>query len=85
MNVPDAIRERRSVRMFLDRPIPGASIDAPAEAVRWAPSTGNLQARFQLRLRAGATAAPRVCWVEKRNPTATPSICQISSASLLPE
>lgn len=45
MDVLRAIRQRRSVRKFKDRPIPRAARDALVEALRWAPSAGNLQSR----------------------------------------
>lgn len=45
MDVAEAIRNRRSIRKFLDREIPESAIEALIEAVRWAPSSGNLQAR----------------------------------------
>lgn len=45
MDVKDAIRGRRSVRRFEDRPIPAGNIEVLMDAVRWAPSAGNLQAR----------------------------------------
>lgn len=46
MEVKDAIIGRRSIRRFLDRPIEEEKIESLIEAVRWAPSAGNLQARF---------------------------------------
>src|SRR5574341_138846 len=45
MNILDAIKNRRSVRDFTDRKIPESAIDALIDAVRWAPSAGNLQSR----------------------------------------
>jgi nitroreductase len=45
MSILDIIKTRRSVRDFPDREIPGSAIDALIEAVRWAPSAGNLQSR----------------------------------------
>jgi nitroreductase len=41
----DAIKNRRSVRSFLDTPIPQDIINELIEALRWAPSAGNLQSR----------------------------------------
>lgn len=45
MNVLDAIKGRRSIRDFQARPIPPEAIDDLIEALRWAPSAGNLQSR----------------------------------------
>lgn len=45
MDVKEAIRSRRSVRRFEDRPIPVRDLELLIEALRWAPSSGNLQAR----------------------------------------
>lgn len=45
MDVAEAIRNRRSSRRFLDKDIPESAIEALIDAVRWAPSAGNLQAR----------------------------------------
>ncbi len=43
MNVKDAIRTRRSVRRFLDRPIPKKKLERVLEAGRLAPSANNRQ------------------------------------------
>jgi nitroreductase len=45
MDVLEAIRERRSIRAFQDRPIPQEAVEALIEALTWAPSAGNLQSR----------------------------------------
>jgi len=45
MNILRAVRERRSIRNFQKRNIPGELIDRLIEALIWAPSSGNLQAR----------------------------------------
>lgn len=45
MSVLETIKNRRSIRDFKDQPIPEDTIDALIEAVRWAPSAGNLQSR----------------------------------------
>jgi nitroreductase len=45
MNILDIIKNRRSVREFEDREIPESAIDVLIEALRWAPSAGNLQSR----------------------------------------
>ena len=45
MNILDVIKTRRSVRDFTDRKILESAIDALIDAVRWAPSAGNLQSR----------------------------------------
>ena len=45
MSILDAIKNRRSVREFKDQDIPESAIDVLIEAIRWAPSAGNLQSR----------------------------------------
>jgi len=45
MTVLDVIKQRRSIRQFLDREIPAEVMEALVEALRWAPSAGNLQSR----------------------------------------
>jgi nitroreductase len=45
MNILRAVRERRSIRNFQKRNIPGELINRLMEALIWAPSAGNLQAR----------------------------------------
>lgn len=45
MKILETIRGRRSIRDFMQRPIPEESIGALIEAIRWAPSAGNLQSR----------------------------------------
>jgi len=45
MNVIDTIKSRRSVRDLKDQPIPQEAIEDLIEALRWAPSAGNLQSR----------------------------------------
>lgn len=45
MDVRETIRGRRSIRRFLEKPIPEDSLEALSEALIWAPSAGNLQAR----------------------------------------
>jgi nitroreductase len=45
MNLLDIIKNRRSVREFKDQDIPESAIDVLIEAIRWAPSAGNLQSR----------------------------------------
>ncbi|MEM0475900.1 MAG: nitroreductase family protein [Candidatus Norongarragalinales archaeon] len=40
-----AIRERRSVRSWSDKPIPRSAVKTLKEAASWAPSAGNLQSR----------------------------------------
>ncbi len=45
MNILDVIKNRRSVREFKDLEIPEKAIDVLIEAIRWAPSAGNLQSR----------------------------------------
>ncbi len=45
MNILDIITNRRSIRAFQDREIPRDLVDGVVEAIRWAPSAGNLQSR----------------------------------------
>lgn len=45
MGIMDTIKQRRSVRDFIDKPLSEDAIDAFIEALRWAPSAGNLQSR----------------------------------------
>lgn len=45
MGILDIIKNRRSVREFKDQEIPESAIDVLIEALRWAPSAGNLQSR----------------------------------------
>ncbi|HPE58970.1 MAG: nitroreductase [Thiothrix sp.] len=43
MNISDAIQARKSVRAFLDRPVPRERIEAILDTARWAPSGVNTQ------------------------------------------
>lgn len=45
MSILEIIRQRRSVRKFTDQGIPEEAVDVLIEALRWAPSAGNLQSR----------------------------------------
>ncbi len=45
MDILDIIKQRRSVRDFTDREVADETIAELIEAVRWAPSAGNLQSR----------------------------------------
>jgi nitroreductase len=45
MNIIDIIKNRRSVRDFTDQEIPEDAANILIEAIRWAPSAGNLQSR----------------------------------------
>ena len=45
MEVLTAVMERRSIRSFLPREIPGPVMDRLVDALIWAPSAGNLQSR----------------------------------------
>jgi nitroreductase len=45
MDILKAVKERRSLRDFQKKEIPDALLDRLAEALIWAPSAGNLQAR----------------------------------------
>jgi nitroreductase len=43
MDVLDAIRKRRSVRVFKNKDVPNSIIQTLIDAARWAPSAGNTQ------------------------------------------
>lgn len=43
MELEEAIRNRRSIRSYKDRPVEDEKIEKILEAARWAPSAGNLQ------------------------------------------
>ncbi len=45
MTILDSIKNRRSIRDFTEQTIPDEAVDVLIEAVRWAPSAGNLQSR----------------------------------------
>jgi nitroreductase len=45
MSILDTIKNRRSIRDFKDQEIPDEAISALIEAIRWAPSAGNMQSR----------------------------------------
>lgn len=45
MNISEAVKKRRSIRSFQKKEIPDDVIDKLIEALIWAPSAGNLQAR----------------------------------------
>jgi nitroreductase len=45
MKILDAVKQRRSIRKFQKKDIPGNVIEDLKEALIWAPSAGNLQAR----------------------------------------
>jgi nitroreductase len=45
MSVLEAIKSRRSIRDFQKRGIPAVAIESLIDALRWAPSAGNLQSR----------------------------------------
>ncbi len=46
MELMQAMRGRRSVRRFLDTPVPAELLPVLAEALAWAPSAGNEQSRY---------------------------------------
>jgi nitroreductase len=46
MDILQMIQSRRSIREFQDRSLPEKVVDDLMEALRWAPSAGNLQSRF---------------------------------------
>jgi nitroreductase len=43
MNVTEAIMARKSIRAYLDKPIPTNILDQIIEAGRWAPNAGSFQ------------------------------------------
>ncbi len=45
MNILEIITNRRSIREFQDREIPRVLVESLVEAIRWAPSAGNMQSR----------------------------------------
>ena len=45
MTILDAIKNRRSIRDFTEQDIHENAVDALIEAIRWAPSAGNMQSR----------------------------------------
>ena len=45
MSLLETIKDRRSIRAYKSDPIPEEVIDKLIEALIWAPSAGNLQAR----------------------------------------
>ncbi|MBI3754987.1 MAG: nitroreductase family protein, partial [Deltaproteobacteria bacterium] len=45
MDVMTAIKNRRSIRRFLDKEIPEEAVEALKDSLIWAPSAGNLQSR----------------------------------------
>jgi nitroreductase len=45
MSVLETIKSRRSVRDFQKQDIPAPAIESLVDAIRWAPSAGNLQSR----------------------------------------
>lgn len=55
MDLREAILRRRSIRVFRDKPVDVDAVEALKEAVLWAPSAGNLQARLFLFVTDGAT------------------------------
>ena len=45
MEILEAIEQRRSIRQFQRMALPPQALDTLIEALRWAPSAGNLQSR----------------------------------------
>jgi nitroreductase len=45
MEILEAIKQRRSIRQFQRKALPPQALDCLIEALRWAPSAGNLQSR----------------------------------------
>ncbi len=45
MNIIKAVRERRSIRKFIEKDIPEDILSSLMDALIWAPSAGNLQSR----------------------------------------
>ncbi|MHC4223523.1 MAG: nitroreductase family protein [Planctomycetota bacterium] len=64
MDLMDAIRERRSVRTFRRKKIAPEELDLLIEALRWAPSSGNLQSRHFYFVREAKTKRKlaRIAW-----------------------
>jgi nitroreductase len=54
MTLEQAVRARRSVRGFLPKPVPQATLDSVFELARWAPSGTNIQP-WQVYVASGAT------------------------------
>jgi nitroreductase len=46
MEIMEAVKKRRSIRSFADRPIPPKILEELKDALVWAPSAGNLQSRL---------------------------------------
>jgi len=46
MDILEIIQKRRSIREYQERPIPENILTDLIEALRWAPSAGNLQSRY---------------------------------------
>jgi nitroreductase len=68
MSILKTIRARRSVRDFLIEPPPRKSLKRLVEALRWAPSAGNLQSHHfyfvtDAEVRAGLARATQQPWV----------------------
>lgn len=60
MEVMGAVRKRRSIRRYLDKPVPREMIDEVLEAARLAPSASNLQTwRFKVVTDGGTRSALR--------------------------
>ena len=54
MDVLEAIRDRKSTRAYLDKPVARATVEAVLDAARWAPSGVNIQP-WQVAVATGAT------------------------------
>src|SRR5262249_9204665 len=75
MDVYEAVRTRRSVRNFTDRPVPKEALERVLSAAAWAPSGSNIQpwhiyvvtgaALAEIRHRAGARVAAGDRWDER--------------------
>jgi nitroreductase len=77
MEALQAIKTRRSIRKFLDKPVPGKIINEILEAAMFAPSAGNEQPWQFIVLddRAMLDAIPKIC--------ATASMCRQSPLAIL--
>lgn len=67
MSILEVIKNRRSIRKFQEKEIPKETIDKLIEALIWAPSAGNLQARkfyfvFNQKIKEDLAKASRDQW-----------------------
>ncbi|GAC1620152.1 MAG: nitroreductase [Nevskia sp.] len=84
MTVSEAVRSRRSVRAFLDRPVPAAVLREVVELAARAPSGGNVQP-WKIRVLAGAPLAELKAIMRRRvleAPQGEPADYEIYPANL---